>query len=93
MGYARSVLAGAESGGDRMYLDGYVLTKFPAVIDVLISPGIQMYWGGQAVRIVLASVIGPKFFYMKNTIPSSANVQTVDLVSFIIFVLILGECC
>lgn len=51
-----------------------------------------MYWGGQAVRIILSSIIGPKFYYMTNTIPLSANVQTVDLVSFFIFVLILGKC-
>ena len=53
--------------------------------------GIQMYWGGQAVRIILSSIIGPKFYYMSNTIPSSANVQTPDLISFFIFVLILGK--
>ena len=49
-----------------------------------------MYWGGQAVRIILAAIIGPKFYYMTNTIDPSANVQTVDLVSFFIFVLLLG---
>lgn len=49
-----------------------------------------MYWGGQSVRIVLAAVIGPKFLNMRNTLPASANVETIDLVSFFIFVVILG---
>lgn len=49
-----------------------------------------MYWGGQAVRIILSSIIGPKFIYMKNTIPVSAYVETADMISFFIFVLILG---
>jgi cytosine/uracil/thiamine/allantoin permease len=53
--------------------------------------GIQMFWGGQAVRIVLGSVIGPKFVNMANTLPSSANVETADLVCFFIFVIILGS--
>jgi nucleobase:cation symporter-1, NCS1 family len=52
-----------------------------------------MYWGGQAVRIILGAIIGPKFINMKNTIPASANVETVDLVSFFIFVFILGAWC
>ncbi|KAL9120762.1 MAG: hypothetical protein Q9187_002679, partial [Circinaria calcarea] len=55
--------------------------------------GLQMYWGGQAVRIILGSIIGPKFIYMKNTIPVSAYVETADLISFFIFVLILGPYC
>jgi hypothetical protein len=54
-------------------------------------PGIQMFWGGQAVRIVLGALIGPKFVNMANTLPSSANVETADLVCFFIFVLILGR--
>ena len=54
-------------------------------------PGIQMFWGGQAVRIVLGALIGPKFVNMANTLTSSANVETADLVCFFIFVLILGR--
>jgi nucleobase:cation symporter-1, NCS1 family len=50
-----------------------------------------MFWGGQAVRIVLGAVIGPKFVNMANTLPLSANVETVDLVCFFIFVIILGR--
>ena len=50
-----------------------------------------MFWGGQAVRIVLGAVIGPKFVNMPNTLPLSANVETVDLVCFFIFAIILGR--
>jgi NCS1 family nucleobase:cation symporter-1 len=51
--------------------------------------GIQTYWGGQAVRIVLSAVIGPKYAYMTNTLPLSANVDTCSLVSFFIFLVII----
>ncbi len=50
--------------------------------------GIQTYWGGQAVKIILGAVIGPKYAYMTNTIPASANVDTCSLVSFFIFLAI-----
>lgn len=78
-----------------MHLDGSVLIfrgeRWKRRVDSG-SQGIQMYWGGQAVRIILSSIIGPKFYDMANTIPASANVQTVDLVSFFIFVVMLGKC-
>jgi nucleobase:cation symporter-1, NCS1 family len=40
------------------------------------------------VRIILGAVIGPKYVYMKNTLPASANVDTCSLVSFFIFLAI-----
>jgi nucleobase:cation symporter-1, NCS1 family len=40
------------------------------------------------VRIILGAVIGPKYAYMKNTLPVSANVDTCSLVSFFIFLAI-----
>jgi NCS1 family nucleobase:cation symporter-1 len=46
---------------------------------------IQTYWGGPAVKIILGAVIGPKYAYMTNTLPLSANVDTCSLVSFFIF--------
>ena len=55
--------------------------------------GIQMYWGGQAVRILLGGIIGPKFINLKNTLPVSANVETVDLISFFIFAVIISKYC
>jgi hypothetical protein len=50
--------------------------------------GVQTYWGGQAVKIILGAVIGPKYAYMANTLPISANVDTCSLVSFFIFLAI-----
>ncbi|KAI9807843.1 MAG: hypothetical protein M1825_005148 [Sarcosagium campestre] len=50
--------------------------------------GIQLYWGGQATVIILSAIIGPKFAYMKNTLPESANVTTQNLVGFFIFLFI-----
>ena len=49
-----------------------------------------MYWGGQSVRIILGAIIGPKFVYIKNTLPASANVETADLISFFLFAIVLG---
>ena len=51
--------------------------------------GIQMYWGGLAVRIVLNAIIGPKFVFMTNTLPPSANVDTANLVCFFLFAITL----
>lgn len=49
-----------------------------------------MYWGGQAVRIILGAIIGRPFVFMKNTLPATANVTTPDIISFFIFVVIFG---
>lgn len=46
-----------------------------------------MYWGGLAVRIVLNAIIGPRFVFMTNTLPESANVETANLICFFIFVI------
>ena len=53
--------------------------------------GVQSYWGGQAILIVLSAVIGPKYANMKNTLPESAHVTSVSLLSFFIFLAIYGE--
>jgi len=58
------------------------------IVTACIWMGIQIYWGGQAVRIVLGALIGPKYAFMKNTLPLSANVNTGSLVSFFIFLVI-----
>jgi nucleobase:cation symporter-1, NCS1 family len=50
--------------------------------------GIQTYWGGQSIKIILGAIIGPKFAFMKNTLPESANVDTASLISFFIFLVI-----
>ncbi|EXJ84746.1 hypothetical protein A1O3_05418 [Capronia epimyces CBS 606.96] len=46
--------------------------------------GIQTYWGGIAMRVMLAAIF-PSFYRMKNTIPESANVTTQDLIGTIIY--------
>ncbi|KAL8960260.1 MAG: hypothetical protein Q9193_003003 [Seirophora villosa] len=51
--------------------------------------GVQMYWGGLAVRLVLNAIIGPRFVFMTNTLPASANVETANLICFFIFVIAL----
>ena len=58
------------------------------IMTACIWMGIQTYWGGQAVKIVLSAVIGPKYAFTKNTLPLSANVDTCSLVSFFIFLII-----
>lgn len=50
--------------------------------------GIQIYWGGQAVKIILGAVIGPRHAFMKNTLPLSENLDTCNLVSFFVFLFI-----
>ncbi|KAI4143684.1 MAG: hypothetical protein LQ341_002852 [Variospora aurantia] len=51
--------------------------------------GVQMYWGGLAVRLVLNAIIGPRFVFMANTLPASANIETANLICFFIFVIAL----
>ncbi|EPE35347.1 hypothetical protein GLAREA_11046 [Glarea lozoyensis ATCC 20868] len=55
------------------------------IVTACIWMGVQTYWGGQSVKIILGAVIGPKYAYMENTLPASANVDTCSLVSFFIF--------
>ncbi|KIW27545.1 uncharacterized protein PV07_07273 [Cladophialophora immunda] len=49
--------------------------------------GIQLYWGGQAVKIILGSIIGHPFVHMRNTLPESAHVDTASLISFFVFLI------
>jgi len=58
------------------------------IMTAVIWLGIQMYWGGQAIKIILGAVIGPKFVFLKNTLPVSANVDTPSLISFFVFIVI-----
>ena len=55
------------------------------IMTACIWMGIQAYWGGQAVKIILGAVIGPKFVYMGNTLPGEAHVDTSSLVGFFVF--------
>ncbi|EXJ83331.1 hypothetical protein A1O1_06952 [Capronia coronata CBS 617.96] len=54
---------------------------------VFIYCGIQTYWGGLAVHVMLAAIF-PSFHHMKNTIPSSSNITTQDLIGTILFFLV-----
>lgn len=58
------------------------------IMTVCIRMGIQTYWGGQAVKIILGAIIGPRYAFMENTPPTSADVDTCSLVSFFIFLFI-----
>ena len=55
------------------------------IMTACIWMGIQAYWGGQAVKIILGAVIGPKFVYWRNTLPESAHVDEASLLSFFVF--------
>ncbi|OJD34324.1 ncs1 nucleoside transporter family protein [Diplodia corticola] len=50
--------------------------------------GIQAYWGGQAVKIILRALIGRSFIELKNTLPATANTDTASLISFFVFIAI-----
>ncbi|KAG9238413.1 permease for cytosine/purines, uracil, thiamine, allantoin-domain-containing protein [Amylocarpus encephaloides] len=58
------------------------------IVTTCIWMGVQTYWGVQAVKIILGAVIGPRYAYMTNTLPLSANVDTCSLVSFFIFLVV-----
>lgn len=58
------------------------------IMTAIIWLGIQMYWGGQAVKIILGALIGPKFVHLKNTLPESAEVDTASLIGFFVFIVI-----
>ncbi|ORY77985.1 NCS1 family nucleobase:cation symporter-1 [Leucosporidium creatinivorum] len=60
---------------------------FPVLIRVFTSIwwfGIQSYWGGQAVRVMLGAII-PGLAHMKNTIPLSSHIETKDLIGLLIW--------
>ncbi|KAF2769732.1 NCS1 nucleoside transporter family protein [Teratosphaeria nubilosa] len=56
------------------------------IMTAIIWLGIHMYWGGQAINIILGAIIGRVF--MKNTLPESAAVDTASLVCFFVFIVI-----
>ena len=47
--------------------------------------GVQIYWGGLAVRVFLGAIF-PSFEHMANTLPESASITTNELIGFIIYV-------
>ncbi|KAK3314112.1 permease for cytosine/purines, uracil, thiamine, allantoin-domain-containing protein [Apodospora peruviana] len=46
--------------------------------------GIQSYWGGIAIRVMLSAIF-PSFHNMRNTLPESANITTKDFIGTIIY--------
>lgn len=55
------------------------------IVTGIVWLGIQMYWGGQAVKVILGAIIGPSWIGLRNTLPESANVDTASLISFFVF--------
>lgn len=51
-----------------------------------------MYWGGQAVKIILGALVGRGWVELRNTLPESANVDTASLISFFVFLVIFLPC-
>ncbi|KAK4220772.1 NCS1 family nucleobase:cation symporter-1 [Podospora fimiseda] len=54
------------------------------VFESLIFFGIQAYYGGQAVVVVLNAIF-PQFLRLKNTLPKSAGITTQALLGFLIY--------
>ena len=55
------------------------------IVTACVWNSVQIYWGSQAIRIVLGAIIGPKFASMRNNLPLSANIDTCSLANFFIF--------
>ena len=51
------------------------------------SFGIQAYWGGLAASVVLSSIF-PSFHNMANTLSESAQIDTQQLIGFVIYICI-----
>jgi nucleobase:cation symporter-1, NCS1 family len=58
------------------------------IVTAIVWNGIQLYWGGQTVKIMLGSIIGRPWLELPNTLPESANVDTASLISFFVFLVI-----
>ncbi|GIZ47129.1 hypothetical protein CKM354_001022900 [Cercospora kikuchii] len=62
------------------------------IVTAIVWLGIQMYWGGQAVKIILGAIVGRRWVELRNTLPESANVDTASLISFFVFLVIFMPC-
>lgn len=62
------------------------------IVTAIVWLGIQMYWGGQAVKIILGALVGRRWVELRNTLPESANVDTASLISFFVFLIIFMPC-
>lgn len=54
---------------------------------LFLSCGIQCYWGGLAMRVILGSIF-PSFAFMANTLPLDAAINTQQLIGYIIYLVI-----
>ncbi|KAK8073622.1 hypothetical protein PG994_004521 [Apiospora phragmitis] len=93
-----AVLAGWP--GSHLYLGFTVLSRaswgmrggFWPVLNRIMTAcvwmGIQTYWGGQAVKIILRAIIGVPFVTLRNNFPASANTKTASLISFFVFIVV-----
>ncbi|TBU27109.1 permease for cytosine/purines, uracil, thiamine, allantoin-domain-containing protein [Dichomitus squalens] len=60
---------------------------FPLLMRILLSLvwyGVQLVFGGKSVKVVIGS-IWPSFYYLRNTLPPDAGIQTNDLIGILIF--------
>ncbi|PKS11151.1 hypothetical protein jhhlp_002912 [Lomentospora prolificans] len=59
----------------------------------IIYSGIQCYWGGIAIRVMLSAIF-PTYHRMRNTLPEGANITTNDLIGTMIYwVVFVGMLC
>ncbi|KAF5374308.1 hypothetical protein D9758_004634 [Tetrapyrgos nigripes] len=72
------------------YVWGLYGNFFPLLMRIMLSfvwYGTQTWFGGQSVKVVIAA-IWPSFLTMKNTLPTSASMETNDFVATMIFWLV-----
>ncbi|PPJ51903.1 hypothetical protein CBER1_08794 [Cercospora berteroae] len=62
------------------------------IVTAIVWLGIQMYWVGQAVKIILGAIVGRRWVELRNTLPQSANVDTASLIGFFVFLVIFMPC-
>ncbi|KAJ6554889.1 NCS1 nucleoside transporter family [Mycena vulgaris] len=72
------------------YVWGMYGSFFPLLMRIMLSfvwYGVQTWFGGQSVKVVIAS-LWPSFLTMKNTLPESTAMETNDCIAMMIFWLI-----
>ncbi|KAF5374310.1 hypothetical protein D9758_004636 [Tetrapyrgos nigripes] len=72
------------------YVWGLYGNFFPLLMRIMLSfvwYGTQTWFGGQSVKVVIAA-IWPSFLTMKNTLPTSASMETNDFIATMIFWLV-----
>ncbi|KAH8678280.1 permease for cytosine/purines, uracil, thiamine, allantoin-domain-containing protein [Xylariales sp. PMI_506] len=67
---------------------GNTIPMFVVFVGGIVFTGLQSYFGGEALTIVLCAII-PQFRNMANTLPDSAGITTQNLIGFLLYSLIL----